>query len=237
MSKEIRERLQIFQDLKSVKLIIDGTTSSGMISQEEGELYTCAARYFYATSESKTSKNIELIRADLLCALEKDSQKWFSKKLNESIKSLAPTLTGFVKTTLTPAVIIAMGAAYDQDEKAAHLIIQRLCKDKAKLDSSFRLNEEQDNLAHIGAKANLPQLIKLLFNNKIFNEKQLTVPNKAKENPEFIAHKLGNTEISDFIYKVTQPKITVASRHTVYGPQSRSLTQALLTDNLNPLEL
>jgi hypothetical protein len=237
MSKEIKKSLQIFQDLKSVNLIIGGVTSSKIISAEEGELYASAARYFYATSESKISTNIESIRADLLSALEKDSQKWFGKKLNESIKSLAPTLTGFVKTTLTPAVIVMMGAAYDQDEKAAHLIIQRLCKDKAKLDSSFRLNEEQDNLAHIGAKANLPQLIKLLFNNKIFNEKQLTVPNKAKENPEFIALKLGNTEISDFIYQVTRPKITDASRHIVYTQQPHSLTQTLLTDNLNPLEL
>lgn len=237
MSKEIKDSLQILQDLKLVHLIIAGATGSRIISEEESKLYTNAARYFYAASESKTSKNIESIRADLLSALDNDSQKWFSRKLNEPIKSLAPTLTGLVKTTLTPGVIIAMGAAYDKDEKAANVIIQRLYKDKAKLDSSFRLNEEQDNLAHIAAKANLPQLIKLLFNHKIFNEKQLTVPNKAKENPEFIALKLGHTEVSDFIYQVTRPKMTSASRHGVYARQPHSLTETLLSDNLKALEL
>ncbi len=227
---------QFENNIKLIRLALSAGQSHKMISVEDSALYASASQYYTLTQEDKLSKKaIDLARGKLISALEMDSKNWFfNRQLNKPLQTYLPTLLTNSTPPLTPAIIISIGIAYDQDEKAATALFQILCKSQAVLD--IRLNIEGDNLLHIAARGNYVQLLKLMIEHKVFSIKQLGAPNSNGQNPEYLATISGNDAIVDTIKNAT-PKAKVSdNRYSSTYKKTTSLTPRK-TDDYQLLDL
>lgn len=228
--KQVSSIQELQENILSVPLVFEVALRERetIITQEKAALYTTAAVYFNKVMESPeiNDEKLKSTRNILIELVQKD-QTLFGSKLNTPMGDYKLLLITEAQKKLTPAVMIALAAAYDPDEKAAALVYQKITK--ARLGSGLKWNSSGENLAQIAAHENLPRLIQFLWKNKIFSHKEFFQP--AKVCPSAIAASHEHEDLINYFEKINLTKSSDSrfSQKISFSFDSQ-LNQSLLSD-------